>query len=410
MKKRCLFLFIFAFIFFMPSSVFADEVEDACNAFKAQHNNGVFNVRAISPLIFNGEDRKNYFNLIGDEVEGITLFDYEDDSESRYSADYTQYTINIKDGTQSISAYGLNNQMVYDGTKCTVTLKWADFDSNKAAEVNSFINSIQKTVYTDIDYAKYVKNNIKTHPNYDYMVSIKMPHFDYLLGDHLSVMNMGIAYNCLDGLLDNNFSKDYKFTFVGDGYCGSHNLIVYYDNIAYNYFLNNKFYTYPVIYIPDYTKETKEDYINAAKKRLDAVLGVDTVLKLPVNTDSVARDEEVDKQMIEFGKNNGYIDKSLNTNFSPFYVFANVSGNGNDVSDYSIGTTPYKVGFIIAKADEDTVLRNTNEAYRKIFEAGKCQYARVEDTFSLALKVGVILGLIMIACGLIIIRRNVKFV
>ena len=403
MKKNLILYFTFIIMFF-PFIVRADEAEDVCNTFKAAHNNGVYTVKAISPMKFAEADRNNYIDLLfGKNVlsdDSIMIYRYDSvPSDVRFNSDYTQYTFNIVNGKFSISAGSINNEpLKYDGTKCTVTLNWSEYDSTKAAVVDQFISSIPKTVYTDIDYAKYMKNNVVPGEKISYCVSIKMPHFQNLLGEHITVDNFGECLNCIGDVGD---STEFKLRYVGEGGCSNTNLLVYYDGIAYKSFNNNKFYTYPVLYIPDFTSENPDDYIKAAKKRLDAVLGVETTVSLYTDNSN----NDYNNSVINYGKENGYIDKDLNKDFSPLFVYVNLTGKTVTAASNLYGV-PSKATFLIAKANEETVLNNTNSTYKAIYDADKSDVLKIPDTLAIAMKLGVLSGIIMILIGIGIIIKN----
>lgn len=400
---RKMFFSFLLMIMVTPMFVLAadDAATTACNTYKTAHNDGVVTFKAVSPSNLAQTERFGYIQALTSQASNEDVFSF---MSSGFNSDYSKITIKIKDGKADL-----------DGTACELTVKWTDYDEANAAAVNTAINNIQKTAYTDLYnlsyfyyHTKEIKQSIFYYPNIE---KVETTNVKFVPANLISCSMRETYVNGRDcGVVDDAAAKalkpetdtlnrvgcvaiaSYQIETVGNG-CFNH-LLVTYDDVAYNVISDPKFYLYSVLYIPEFTKGTTEDYLSELKTRVAAELDKDYQYEVI----DVSKDDSMDtlyyKSMLDYGKNHGYIDSSLNSDFAPIYVKLT---NSKAESERN---------YIVAKAAKSVVLNEASDAYVKYYEAKAAQVSEVvpiPDTAAFLPKLLLIFGVVSLVVGVIIV-------
>ncbi len=425
MKKTYLLLII-GFLLF-PTFVYAD----VCSDYKATLEGGKVTINAISPtkasaLIDENEplhiSAKNYLQQISSNLYSVPAIPKAYTNGVQFNSDYTKLDVYLKEDGSLSNTPSAGNMASYEGTKCTIDVTWAEYDNTKATAVLNYIKSVPSSTYTDMRLLNHYKRDFSKDSTTN-IISEKFPNLDAKLVEHITYAQPMDDQNCskqeyvvayCNGYVSaleqdeinsqtiiktcNNILKTYEHK-VRTNLCGDKTYIqVIYDGVLYYFLPNSRFYTYPVFYIPEFTKNDVNSYLEAARERASKVLGSTSLLY--INTTGDEDDEVVKyrKNLINFGYSHELIDQTLNSTFEPLFVEMKIEG----------GQPLYVV---LAKAPEDKLLSTSNEVYDKYYQEQKTEYESViaiPDTLSFSPKSIIIIGFISLLIGLGIIYKVTK--
>ncbi len=420
MRKKFILLFLIG-IGFLPFHVLAAE---DCAAFKTANNNGKIKISAISPNQIESVTEETdelhitkdeYLTRMDDEFISLgKIIDYAD-FPTLFNSDYSKFDLYIKDGklTTNTTQDEETHAYVHEGEKCTFDVEWETYDSEKGKKVLEFIRSIPDALYMDTLLIKHQKEDV-TATNDDENPIESFPNVKQKLTDPITYKQYwgraycsAIAYRPDDGKPDYGDDNstlpaagvgpfDYQFLPHSNICDDIPYLYVFYDDVLYYFAPNSKFYSYPVFYIPEFTKNDTTSYLEAARDRISAIFGSAGVTYM-AETDS--NKITYIKSMIQYGMDKGYINKTLNSSFEPIYATVTTS-LGTD------GKSSVPIQVLLAKAKEEQVLANTNEEYRKLYAQKKAQaesITGVPDTAAFSAKAILIFGIIVLTAGLSIV-------
>ena len=260
MKK---FLFILISLFILIPSVKAEEK----NLFDEVSSSHEFKLQAIKPTS----------ELELDVYYGISV----DNLKKNYDIyiSYPKCNADFTDCKISIGKYG-DNEEILDQID-NVKVIWHEEDKEVKEKVAKYAKKLEQKYekYADaIDNVLYYKvedlsliNFLNTHSKYNFK-EYNDPDYVYDIRDTSNYSNdlkkefknSDITYT-LDVRAGGSGSEFYEIAF---GY-----LVLQYDGVAYDIVENIGTHIDNIIYIPNNTKNTPEDYIAAAKKRIDDYLG-----------------------------------------------------------------------------------------------------------------------------------------